>query len=166
MANDGFTFDISDLQTLAGNVLDGMEKTGELMEQIGEHMHSEIMMAMDSEETFDGEQWPDGNRGGQALAATGKLHGAITYAATKSSVSVGVGKAAEDRYPHVHNEGMVIKPKNKQALKVPMPDGSFRMVKQVTIPKREFIPDFGASPRARDEIRELCEEYMKEIMEL
>ncbi|MGD9809642.1 MAG: phage virion morphogenesis protein [Deferribacterales bacterium] len=152
------------LQKVVGNMLDGMSKTEDLMEEIGMHMVDEIQAAMDAEETFDGEKWPEGNRSGQALRNTSKLWGAIAYEATGDSVAVGVGQAAADRHPEVHNEGMTIRPKNKKALKFQLPNGTWRTVKKVVIPKREFVPDFGESTRAQDEIRELCSEYMQEIM--
>lgn len=161
-----FKMNLSQLQKAVASTIQGMADSGALMEEIGEHMRSEIQIAMDAQESLDGDAWQAGRRDGQALRNTGKLYGAITYEATSDSVAVGVGKAAEDRYPEVHNEGMVIRPKNAKALKVPMPDGSFRLVRKVTIPKREFIPDFGKSPRAKSEIRQVCEEYMRRIMGL
>lgn len=166
MAKDGFSLNMTELKRIVSSTLDGLSKTEDLMEEIGQHMQSEILIAMDAEQSLDGDQWAKGNRSGQALRQTNKLHGSITYEATSDSVAVGVGKAAEDRYPEVHNEGMVIKPKTAKALRFQLPSGRFVTVKQVTIPKREFIPDFAESPRAQDEIRQVCEEYMQQIMGL
>ncbi|MGE4319628.1 MAG: phage virion morphogenesis protein [Deferribacterales bacterium] len=159
-----FKMDMSQLQSAVTRTLAAMSETGELMEEIGEHMRSEIQMAMDKEQTLDGEAWPEGNRNGQALRKTSKLYNSITYEATSDSVAVGVAKAAEDRHPDVHQDGMVIKAKNAKALRFQLPDGSWRMVKQVTIPKREIVPDFGKSDKAKSEIRHICEEYLRGVI--
>jgi phage gpG-like protein len=52
---------------------------------------------------------------------------------------VGTWGSKSVRYALIHELGGVIVPVRAKALKIPMPDGSFRFVKSVTIPARPYL---------------------------
>lgn len=73
---------------------------------------------------------------------TGVLEGGIDvvdYAAEDGSGVVGVWGVRDVIYGLIHELGGTIVPKVAKALKIPMPDGSFRFVKSVTIPARPYL---------------------------
>lgn len=87
----------------------------------------------------DGTPWKPNRAGTPILMETGRhLHDSV---ASQSHGSTGEWGAAWE-YAHVHQEGMTITPKNGAALKFWWQSGGhveFAVVKQVTIPKREFV---------------------------
>lgn len=63
----------------------------------------------------------------------------ITYAAANATGVKGVWGAADVKYALIHELGGVIKPVRAKALAIPQDDGSVRLVKSVTIPKRPYL---------------------------
>lgn len=73
---------------------------------------------------------------------TATLEGSIKIAEFARSDGAGVAGtwgSTDVRYALIHELGGVIVPVRAQALKIPMPDGSFRFVKSVTIPARPYL---------------------------
>jgi hypothetical protein len=73
---------------------------------------------------------------------TGVLEGGIDvvdYARQDGDGVVGQWGVRDVVYALIHELGGTIVPKVAKALKIPMPDGSFRFVKSVTIPPRPYL---------------------------
>jgi phage gpG-like protein len=73
---------------------------------------------------------------------TGILEGSIKIAENARPDGVGVvgtWGSTDVRYALIHELGGVIVPVRAQALKFRLPDGSFRIVKSVTIPARPYL---------------------------
>lgn len=73
---------------------------------------------------------------------TGVLEGSIKVAEFAREDGLGVvgsWGSTDVRYALIHELGGVIVPVRAKALKIPMPDGSFRFVKSVTIPPRPYL---------------------------
>lgn len=73
---------------------------------------------------------------------TGVLEGSIdiaTYAREVPGGVEGVWGSQDVAYARIHELGGVIVPVKAQALKFQLPDGSFRLVKSVTIPARPYL---------------------------
>ena len=77
---------------------------------------------------------------------TGVLEGGIDvvdYAREDSTGVVGQWGVRDVVYALIHELGGTITPKTAKALKIPMPDGTFRFVKSVTIPARPYLRPAG-----------------------
>ncbi|MEO0589114.1 MAG: phage morphogenesis protein [Pseudomonadota bacterium] len=73
---------------------------------------------------------------------SGVLEGSIDiaeYAHVEGEGVSGVWGSKDVKYARIHELGGVIRPKNKQALKFQLPDGSYRIVKSVTIRKQPYL---------------------------
>lgn len=73
---------------------------------------------------------------------TGVLEGSIKiadFARPDGTGVAGTWGSTDVRYALIHELGGVIVPVRAQALKIRMPDGSFRFVKSVTIPARPYL---------------------------
>ncbi|WP_206771965.1 phage morphogenesis protein [Polymorphum gilvum] len=73
---------------------------------------------------------------------TATLEGSIDIADYAAPVSDGVKGTWGSRdvvYALIHETGGVIRAKKAKALTVPMPDGTLRLVKSVTIPARPYL---------------------------
>lgn len=77
---------------------------------------------------------------------TGVLEGSIDiadFAAVRGLGVEGRWGSKDVVYARIHELGGTITAKNGQALKIPMPDGSFRFVKSVTIRPRPYLRPAG-----------------------
>jgi len=73
---------------------------------------------------------------------TGILEGSIRITSTareQGPTVVGQWGSADVKYALIHELGGVIRPVRAKALAFRLPDGSFRMAQQVTIPPRPFL---------------------------
>lgn len=73
---------------------------------------------------------------------TGVLEGSIKIADSArpdGTGVVGTWGSTDVRYALIHELGGVIVPVRAKALKIPQPDGSFRLVKSVRIPARPYL---------------------------
>ncbi|MFA6219593.1 MAG: hypothetical protein WC692_07410 [Erythrobacter sp.] len=73
---------------------------------------------------------------------TGVLEGSIKiaeFARPDGAGMVGTWGSTDVRYALIHELGGVIVPVRAQALRFKLPDGSFRIVKSVTIPARPYL---------------------------
>ena len=73
---------------------------------------------------------------------TGTLEGGIQiadFAQPEGKGVRGVWGVTDVRYALIHELGGVITPVKAKALKIPLPDGSFRFVKSVRIPARPYL---------------------------
>lgn len=73
---------------------------------------------------------------------TGILEGSIDiaeFARDEGAGVVGTWGSKDVKYALIHELGGVIVPVRAQALKFKLPDGSFRIVKSVTIPARPYL---------------------------
>lgn len=109
----------------------------------------------------DGTPWKPNYAGTPILMQTGRhLHDSIASFAQGETGEWG----AAWEFAHVHQEGMVITPKNGAALKFWFQKGGFVefvMAKQVTIPARPFV---GVSDEDATEIRELVTDYLGRLL--
>lgn len=89
------------------------------------------------EDPNTGQKWtPLKSRRGSPLLDTRKFQRSFTYAARKTSVTVGTNFA----WAKVHNYGMTITPKKGKFLKFEV-FGTTIFARQVTIPARPFLPE-------------------------
>ena len=109
----------------------------------------------------DGTAWQPNWAGTPILLETGRhLHDSIA----SNSWGDGGEWGASWEYAHVHQEGMVITPKNGAALKFWFQKGGFVefvMAKQVTIPARPFV---GVSAGDAQKIRELVTDFLGRLL--
>lgn len=73
---------------------------------------------------------------------TGTLEGSIkitAFARAQGTGVVGQWGSSDANYALIHELGGVIRPVRAKALAFRLPDGSFRMASQVTIPARPFL---------------------------
>ena len=92
-------------------------------------------------------------QGGKTLVDHGQLRDSITRATSDDRVEVGTNVP----YAATHQFGAVIRPKSGGYLMFRMPDGSFRRVKQVTIPARPFL---GVDGEDESEIVSILREWI------
>lgn len=138
-------------------IIENMGSLRPALFDIGEHMQGSV------EERFRTETDPHGNpwepntaftkankRNDQILTESGGpgLRGSIHYEVGTHSLEQGTNKI----YGAIHQLGGVIKAKGGGALAIGRPGGAFALVKQVTIPQREYL---GLSKEDRDIIEEI-----------
>lgn len=106
-----------------------------LMENIGGAMKASTKKRFEDEVDPKGKPWKPTLRGGATLRDTSKnLFGSLTYNASSDEVSWGTNW----RWAHVHQFGMIIRPKKKKLLCFKA-GGGLIFAKKVTIPARSFI---------------------------
>jgi phage virion morphogenesis protein len=102
----------------------------------------------------DGQPWKPSLRaqlvGGRTLTKDGHLSGSISSGYGKDFAEWGFNRV----YAAIHHFGGVIKAKSGGALKFPLPNGGFAVVKQVRIPAR---PALGINDDDRDDILDILE---------
>lgn len=123
---------------------------------IGEHMQGSVEERFRTETDPQGRPWEPNTeftkknkRNNQILTESGGpgLRGSIHYQVGTDSLEQGTNKI----YGAIHQLGGTIKAKGG-ALAIGRPDGAFALVKQVTIPQREYL---GLSKDDRDIIEEI-----------
>ncbi len=123
---------------------------------IGEHMQGSVEERFRTETDPHGRPWEPNTeftkknkRNSQILTESGGpgLRGSIHYQVGSDSLEQGTNKI----YGAIHQLGGTIKAKGG-ALAIGRPDGAFALVKQVTIPQREYL---GLSKDDRDIIEEI-----------
>lgn len=128
-----------------------------LNKKIGEVLVSSTKKRFEDEEAPDGTKWPKSYRasasGGQTLSDKSHLKNSISYQANATGVEVGTN----NKYAHVHQDGMEIKAKNVKFLRFQVGGGWVRKQK-VTIPKRPFL---GVSDDDMEEIDGTILEHIK-----
>ena len=106
--------------------------------------------------TPDGVPWPQSLRaaedGGPTLHDTGRLMRSVTHLAVPREVEIGSNLI----YAGVHQTGATIRPKNGDALAFTLPNGSFVLAGEVTLPARPYL---GISDEEADEIAGLTAAY-------
>jgi phage gpG-like protein len=149
---------------------------GRIETLIASTVQSQIGMRFDNEGAYNGHaKWePLKIRQGQILKLTGKLSqslgpnggkpgpdGFVRSSGPVTSFTVEIGSKLI--YASVHDNGAIIKPKTKQALRFPLGGGKFAFAKQVTIPKRNFT-DLNATDEQEiaDDLKSVIEQILKE----
>ncbi|CAM5520929.1 phage virion morphogenesis protein [Eoetvoesiella caeni] len=148
------------LDHVASDVLDRIiENMGNLrpvLFDIGEYMQGSVEERFRNETDPHGQPWEPlteftkkNKRGNQILTESGGsgLRGSIHYEVGSTSLEQGTNKI----YGAIHQLGGTIKAKGGGALAIGRPGGAFALVKQVTIPQREYL---GLSKEDRDIIDE------------
>ncbi|MDM9647750.1 phage virion morphogenesis protein [Rhizobium sp. S163] len=126
---------------------------GELMTTIGALGESQTRRRISEEKTSpDGEAWKPNTEGTSILVDTGQ-HLLASIAWTASAEEASWGSTWE--FAHVHQDGLVIKPRNGQALVFTLGGKTVR-AKQVTIPARPFV---GISEDNRSEIIDVVTDH-------
>lgn len=136
-----------------------------ITQAIQAEMTTDVQFHFEKEEGETGAPWKKSRRAieqsGRSLQDTGALRNSIIARTansirevTKKSATIGTNL----KYARIHNEGGVIKPKTKPWLKFQIPGVGWRTVKQVTIPKREYM---WLSDKAVDNMRKTTEDIMK-----
>ncbi len=121
----------------------------ELMSTIGQLGARQTTRRIEEEKTSpDGAPWQPNLEGTSILVDTG-LNLLYSIASTASASEAEWG--SNWQYAHVHQNGMVIKPKSAKALSFKV-GGNFAQVKSVSIPARPFV---GLSEENRQEIMDL-----------
>ena len=129
--------------------------TKELTDIISSEIEKEVQMRFVNEVDPKGNKWKPNVRGGKILRDTGQLMNSIHRI---SDGKVG-GVATNKIYARIHNEGGIIRPKEKSKLKFKGVDGKFVFVDEVEIPKRQF---FGMNKKLKDRIKK---KISKKILE-
>lgn len=131
------TVDVSDFAHVERLVsrLSAFDAT-ELMSSIGAMGESQTRRRISEEKTApDGSAWPANREGTSILLKSGEhLLGSLAWTASSAEAEWG----ASWQHAHVHQNGMVIVPKNAEQLSF-MLGGKLVHAKKVTIPKREFV---------------------------
>lgn len=131
-----------------------------LNKSIGEGLVSSTKKRFETGKAPDGTSWPESYRvkekGGKTLAENAHLKNSINPHATATSVEVGTNL----KYAHVHQNGMVIKPKTAKFLHF-QSGGLWANKKQVTIPKRPFL---GISDEDVEEIDSTVLKHIKGLL--
>lgn len=129
-----------------------------LNRKIGEVLISSTKQRFEDEKAPDGTSWPKSIRaassGGQTLSDNATMKNSINPHATASSVEVGTN----NKYAHVHQDGMVIRPKKAKFLRFRIGGGWAKKL-EVTIPKRTFL---GISDDDMEEIDGTIIDHIKE----
>lgn len=130
----------------------------DMLDAIGSAMSESTRLRFTDQEDIHGETFKPSYRalaqGGQTLLDRGLLRNSITYFADKHDVEWGVPK--EFPYAWILNEGGVIKPKTKPALKFKV-GGRFVTVDKVVMPRREFL---GISSSDRKEVLAIIKSFI------
>lgn len=116
---------------------------GEIAEEWLELAHERFAEEKDPFGAAWAKRWGDSDPDRKVLHLTGALEAAIAPDFGNDFAQIGVQPSgAPGKYARIHNEGGVIKPKEKKAL-------SFggRVVSQVVMPKRQFL-GFGPKEQA------------------
>lgn len=121
------------------NRLASPEERVALMDGIGAYGVSSTHQRFLDKKGPDGQPWRESLRaketGGQTMRHTARLFQSFSWAATKDSAAWGTSTV----YAGIHQFGGDIFPKTKKALAFRLANGSFVMVRKVTMPKRPFL---------------------------
>ncbi|MCE8004231.1 phage virion morphogenesis protein [Billgrantia ethanolica] len=121
-----------------------MGSTRPALLEIGEHLQGSVEERFRTETDPQGRPWAPlsdftkaNKRGNQILTESGGagLRGSIHYRVQDNALEQGTNKI----YGAIHQLGGTIKAKGGGALAIGRPDGEFALVKQVTIPAREYL---------------------------
>lgn len=131
----------------------------DLMTNIGAIGESQTRRRITDEKTApDGTPWPPNRAGTSILLRTGEhLLGSVAFVSSSDEAEWG----ASWEYAHVHQDGMVIKPKDAKRLVFMLGDKQV-FARQVTIPPRPFI---GLSEDNRTEISEIVTDWLGSLLQ-
>lgn len=125
----------------------------ELTAALAEEARTQVHFGFDREEGPDGVPWPAlKSRDGRALRDTGRLRNSIT---TESNAS-GFTLLTNVKYAATHQYGATIRAKTARGLTFrvggarPRTRGQWVRMPQVTIPRRQFLPEDRVSQRFED----------------
>ena len=153
-----FTLDDSELKSALSALQNRLDDMTPVMDSIGQSLEDNIRMALGRGETPWGEAMkPLTSRNGVPLNDTRQhIYNKITHIADRDSVAVGLNENVN--IAATHQFGATIKAKNVPYLRFKTQHG-WRAVKQVTIPKRPFLP-------IRDDRVDLPEAWSTEIEQI
>lgn len=159
MAKSGVSVKWSGLDKSLLKMADKITDTHHLLEGIGNILVTNTQRRFDKEESPKGEKWKKSQRAilqnGKTLTDKGQLKKSIASQIQGDTVIVGTNK----EYARIHQFGGVIKPKKGKYLKFKNPDGTWSLVKEVTMPPRPFI---GISDDDIDDAKHLIADFMKD----
>lgn len=136
--------------TPISKLLDGLEqlKNGKaravLLKNLAVESRTQVMDSFRESRDPYGNTWKSVGRGGQALIKTGRLRASIRGEALSHSFRVSTNAI----YAAIHNYGGVIRAKSGEYLRFKWGRGKndWATVREVTIPKRQFIPEGKLGP--------------------
>lgn len=132
-----------------------------ILHAIGRVLESRVRAGFDAGVDPYGQPWaPLRIRQGKPLRDTGQLQNSITYTVEGNSVVVGTNR----EHMQVHQFGAVIKPKNGKFLAFPGAGGHLILARQVTIPRRAFLPDRGLPQDWADDVLKAMGDEVKAAM--
>lgn len=159
MAKSGVSVKWSGLDKSLSKMADNIKETKGLMKNIGEQLVTNTKRRFENEESPEGEKWKKSQRAmlqnGKTLTNKAKLKNSIAYEVSDKTVQVGTNK----EYARIHQFGGEIKAKKEKYLKFKNPDGTWSLVKEVTMPARPFI---GISDDDIDYTKHLIAGFMKD----
>lgn len=152
--------DINDLELAADKIATlASVDPSDLMTNIGAIGESQTRRRITDEKTApDGTPWPPNRAGTSILLKTGEhLLGSVAFVASTDEVEWG----ASWEWAHVHQDGMVIKPKDAKRLAFVIGNQQI-FARQVTIPPRPFV---GISDDNREEISDIVTDWMGSLLQ-
>lgn len=110
--------------------------------------------------------WPVSHRakaqGGKTLVDKGNLEGALRYETRPGELEIGFdGLGASAKHAATHQFGATIRPVKAGALRFKLPDGSFRMAQEVTIPAR---PMLGIDADDKADMRDVARGHLRSLI--
>lgn len=149
-------------EQLAGIADDGFRR--ELTAALAEEARTQVHLGFDREEGPDGVPWPPlASRDGKALRDTGRLRNSITT----ESTAYGFTLLTNVPYAPTHQYGAVITAKTAKGLRFrvggarPRTSGQWVRTPQVTIPRRQFLPEDRVSQRFEDALNAEADRIMQ-----
>lgn len=136
----------------------------ELMAGLAEEARTQVHMGFEREEAPDGSKWPAlKSREGRALRDTGRLRNSIRTRSNASGFELSTGVM----YAPTHQYGAVITAKSAKGLRFrvggarPRTRGEWVRKPQVTIPRRQFLPEDRVSQRFEDALNSEADRVMR-----
>lgn len=138
------TIDDKVVSSVLERIVQNMGSLRPALFDIGEHLQGSVEQRFRDEVDPEGRDWAplsdftkQNKRTEQILTESGQagLRGSIHYEVGATSLEQGTNKI----YGAIHQLGGVIKAKNGGYLAIGNPKGAFALVKQVTIPQREYL---------------------------
>ena len=134
---------------------------GQIMDDFGSYMATEIDSRFESEKAPDGAPWEESYRakeeGGQTLSDSGILRQSIAYEHSADRLEIGSAMV----YAAIHQFGGEIKPVKAKKLAFSV-GGSFIMTDSVTIPTRPYL---GFTENDEAELVDIIHDHWKEALQ-
>lgn len=153
-------YDDSPVQAVLNRLIATGQSPRDVMRDIAVYGENSTQLRFDNQISPDGKRWKPSHRGVNTLKGEGHhLFDSIVSDSGEDHSEWGADTSVI--YAAIHQFGGVIRPKNKPYLTFKLPDGSFRRVKQVTIPARPFI---GINQQDEENIIDIVNRHLAEAV--